>query len=218
MRISICSMVLFAGMRFSRQKFGARAFTAVPGAARSKRAMSSTRNLDDETVVQDMLYRIRQINIMPPEVESKLLDFAVDGINLGEVTPKTADLLVNTGPDVFEYKTNDEKKYLSLSDAAGTTCESRTATVEEVMLKLREEGIVTGWRDEHYPIQRGFYEEPVFNMERAAVPLVGAMEYGVHINGLVIQDDGEVKMWMARRAADKSKYPGECRLMSRSMC
>lgn len=177
----------------------------------ARSAMSTSSSLDDKTVVQNMLYRIRQVNIMPPEVESTLLNFTVDGIHLGEVTPKTADLLLNTGPDVFEYKINDEDmSYLSLSDAVGTTYESRTAAVEEVMLQLREQGVVTGWRDEHYPISRGFYEEPVFSMERAAVPIVGAMEYGVHINGLVQQDDGSMKMWMARRSEDKSKYPGEC--------
>jgi hypothetical protein len=40
---------------------------------------------DDEAVVQDMLYRIRQVNSMPQEVESKLLEFSVDGSQLGEV-------------------------------------------------------------------------------------------------------------------------------------
>jgi hypothetical protein len=40
---------------------------------------------EDEAVVKDMLYRIRQVNAMPQEVESRLLDFLVDGIQLGEV-------------------------------------------------------------------------------------------------------------------------------------
>lgn len=44
-----------------------------------------TMRCDDEAVVQDMLYRIRQVNSMPQEVESKLLEFSVDGIQLGEV-------------------------------------------------------------------------------------------------------------------------------------
>jgi len=212
------SVFLLTGTtRLGRQSFGARAFTAkmpiknraVPCPSSSLREMSSHAipKCSDETVVQDMLYRIRQVNVMPPDVECQLLDFSVDGIHLGEVTPNTADLLVEVGP-VFEYKASEGKKFLTLSEAAGTTCDSRTDAVETVMLKLRDRGIVTGWRDEQYPISRGFYEEPVFSMERAAVPLVGAMEYGVHINGLVKQDDDSLKMWMARRAPDKSKYPG----------
>lgn len=40
---------------------------------------------EDEAVVTDMLYRIRQVNSMPQEVESRLLDFLVDGIQLGQV-------------------------------------------------------------------------------------------------------------------------------------
>lgn len=204
------SLMLFAGTRV----VGVRAFimvTPVRNLIRSTQMRRSISNsvLNDETVVQDMCYRIRQVNSVPPEVESKLLDFSVDGIHLGEVTPETANLLVTTGdgPSVFEFKNVDQNKCLTLSDAAGSTYESRTAAVEAVMLKLRDSGVVS-WRDEQYPISRGFYEEPVFSMERAAVPLVGAMEYGVHINGLVTQDDGEVKMWIARRAANKSKYPG----------
>lgn len=74
--------------------------------ATSRRAMSTGSSImtkcSDETVVQDMLYRIRQVNSMPPEVESTLCDFCVGGLLLGEVTPKIADLLVKAGPSVFE--------------------------------------------------------------------------------------------------------------------
>jgi hypothetical protein len=75
------------------------------------------------------------------------------------------------------------------------------------MERLREDSIVKGWRDELYPVTTSFYTPPVFVMERAAVPLLGAMEYGVHINGLV-KDGEETKMWIARRSPTKSKYPG----------
>lgn len=208
-------IILFVATRFggNKNRFCAQAFAppmriGVRPTVVSRGMSSSYRAQSDEAVVRDMLYRIRRVNTVPNEVESKLLDFSVDGIRLGQVTHDTAELLVHTAPPVFEYKSCGEKKFLSLSKAAGTTYESRTAAVEEVMLALREKGVVTGWRSEHYPIQKSFYEEPVFSMERAAVPLLGALEYGVHINGLVKQKDGSMKMWMARRARDKSKYPG----------
>ena len=54
---------------------------------------------------------------------------------------------------------------------------------KSVMLELRSQGVIQGWRDELYPISNGFYQDPLFHMERATVPLVGAMEYGVHLNG-----------------------------------
>lgn len=116
-------------------------------------------------------------------------------------------MLVNGFPDnpIFEYKTST-KNYLSLSEAAGYTFESRTRAVQSVMQELRSRGIVDGWRDELYPISRGFYNDPVFHMERAATPLLGTMDYGVHINGLV-SEGNTTKMWMARRSRSKSKYP-----------
>ena len=59
-------------------------------------------------------------------------------------------------------------------------------------------------------------------MERAAVSILGAIEYGVHVNGLVVvappvdsssnnsttTTTTTLQMWMARRAANKSKWPG----------
>jgi len=71
------------------------------------------------------------------------------------------------------------------------------------MTSLRDRDLIDGWRDELYPVSNGFYNDPVFLMERAAVSLLGVMEYGVHINGLC----GD-KMWIARRSATKSKFPG----------
>lgn len=104
--------------------------------------------------------------------------------------------------------TSSLPKYLTLTERAGSTCESRTECVQEVMAELRDRKLVSGWRDELYPISNGFYNDPMFVMERAAVPVLGGMEYGVHINGLVKDESGKPKMWMARRARDKSKYPG----------
>jgi hypothetical protein len=65
---------------------GTSKWLSVSGFAVPRRQLSShAMKCDDEAVVQDMLYRIRQVNSMPQEVESKLLDFSVDGSRLGEV-------------------------------------------------------------------------------------------------------------------------------------
>ena len=176
----------------------------------------------DEKVVQDMLYRIRRCNSTPEYVRSSLLDFVVDGKALGRVTPKVAELLCSSGPErVFRLaRGNDSHNgdwngygdYLTLTEAAGPTVESRTDAVMSVMESLRSRGVITGWRDELFPVSTSFYDKPALLVERAAAPYLGALEYGIHINGLVEQDRyderGEVKMWMARRSATKSKYPG----------
>jgi isopentenyldiphosphate isomerase len=112
---------------------------------------------------------------------------------------------VKTPYPVFEVQNGQ----LTLSDNAGNSTESRTRAVGDVMNKLRDDGVITGWRDELYPVSDSFYNEPYFLMERAAVSLLGVMEYGVHVNGLVKESpDGEPKMWIARRSRMKSKFPG----------
>jgi Domain of unknown function (DUF4743) len=188
-------------------------------------------NVDTNVEIQHMqniLARVRNMNYMPDDIRSSLLDFRVDGITLGKVRPRNADLLCSIPSDVGPVfclrggngiGPGDEsasKPYLTLTDACGDTYESRTAAVSTVTQILRETNVVTGWRDELFPIAQSFYEPPVFAMERAAVPYLGALEYGVHMIGLVRPPTDpstspatkSVQMWMARRSATKSKYPG----------
>ena len=164
--------------------------------------------------MQDALYRVRQCNIIPDEVRESLLPFVVDDIALGLVTPRTAEILCNALSDeeaVFEVlsKDDDNNEFLTLTAAAGKSSDSRTRAVARATNALRDAGVVTGWRDELYPVSTSFYAAPSFLIERAAAPLLGCIEYGVHINGLVSDPaTGVDKMWMARRSATKSKYPG----------
>lgn len=171
---------------------------------------SSTLSTEAQTV-QDMLFRVREINRMPDDIRLSLLNFEVDGVFLGKIRPAVADLLcsVDVEAPVFELqKEGGTAPYLTLSSGAGNSFEERTLAVARVTERLRDQGVVQGWRDELFPIAGSFYGTPSFLMERAAVPLLGALEYGVHINGVVRDDKtGETKMWMARRSATKSKYP-----------
>lgn len=175
---------------------------------------------DEDQLVQDVLYRIRQCNNMPDEIRSSLIEFQVDGRMLGKVHAKVAEQLCSVvvpGSDtpVFVEMAKPSSSmsvptpsYLTLSEqGAGTSVESRTRAVASVVQELQRQGVVTGWRDELFPVSESFYSPPVFLMERAAVSLLGVLEYGVHINGIIQQDEGEL-MWMARRSKSKSKYPG----------
>lgn len=166
--------------------------------------------------MQDVLYRVRAVNSMPPHIKASLMDFRVDGIQLGQVRPNTAKLLcsMNVSDDkgpAFAVEWDDtSKSFLTLTKTCGTTYESRSQSIAAVTERMKQDGVVKGWRDELYPVAHSFYDEPVFAMERAAVPFLGSIEYGVHVNGLVLDadDDGTLKMWMARRSVTKSKYPG----------
>mmetsp|Transcript_16957 Transcript_16957/g.46548 ORF Transcript_16957/g.46548 Transcript_16957/m.46548 type:complete len:431 (+) Transcript_16957:311-1603(+) len=175
---------------------------------------SATGQKNEELLMQDMLYRIRECNKIPEDLRSRIVEFNLDGCVLGKVDTKVAEMLCSTkpsdGPCVFEMATDGGKTYLTLSEeAAGTTVESRTLAVGGVMEELKRTGIVTGWRDELYPISDSFYNPPLFLMERAATDLMGVLSYGVHINGIVWEEGtNQPRMWMARRSKTKSKFPG----------
>jgi hypothetical protein len=40
------------------------------------------------------------------------------------------------------------------------------------------EGVITGWRNEFYPVVQSFHEDPVFLVERAAAAHFGIKAYG----------------------------------------
>lgn len=201
--------------RKSQHFFGTRNGLAVATSCSSFVSISKGKddNWYEPSLMDHMLYRIRECNHIPARIQRNLLDFTVDGKILGQVTPKVANLLCSTsapsGP-IFELSHDLAKSsVLTMTKAAGASPESRTAAVASVMEQLRDSGYVSGWRDEMYPVAESFDEvsTPVFCIERACAPLLGVLEYGVHINGLV-SENGERKMWMARRSKTKSKFPG----------
>jgi len=75
---------------------------------------------------------------------------------------------------------------------------------------LRCRGIIRGWRDELLPVTASFSGAPRLLIERAACPYYGLKAYGVHVNGFVRDAvSGRVaSLWVARRAATKSTWPG----------
>ncbi|KAK0734627.1 thiamine pyrophosphokinase [Lasiosphaeria miniovina] len=66
--------------------------------------------------------------------------------------------------------------------------------------------VLTGWRDELYPVY-GPDHDVLVNVERAASPLFGVVTYGVQMTAYVKTDLG-LQVWVPRRAATKQTYPG----------
>lgn len=149
-----------------------------------------------------LLTRIEEANNGSTEL---LVQFIVCGTVVGHVLPETARILLDTS-DVFVKRTAalHLRPDLDRSDLT----EERTEAVGEVMSKLRAEGLITGWRDELLAITPRFSSPPLFLLERAAIPLLGARAYGVHVNGFR-RDGDNVRMWLGRRSADKSTFPGK---------
>jgi 8-oxo-dGTP pyrophosphatase MutT (NUDIX family) len=118
----------------------------------------------------------------------------------GWVRPGFAVVLARF-PDVFEC----EPQRVSLADALGTPA-VRTEALARVAQQLRDEGLVTGWRDEPHEIYAEASGEPLARIERAAVKRFGIRGRAVHLNGIVETDTG-LAMWVARRSATKATDP-----------
>ncbi len=106
-------------------------------------------------------------------------------------------------PRVFEV--NDRAVLL---DAKLGDFATRSAAIAEVLAVLRDEGEISGWRDEAYPVVQSWGEAPRLEMERAAVPKFGVRGFGVHMNGYIRRTEG-IEMWVGRRAKTKPTGPGK---------
>lgn len=86
--------------------------------------------------------------------------------------------------------------------------DSRTAAINTVAQELAARGVVTGWRNEMFPVAPRFGAQPLFDLERALVPCLGVKAYGVHMNGYV-RDGGRILLWVGRRSEDRPIEPGK---------
>jgi len=146
-----------------------------------------------------LLDRIRECD-NAAELEG-ILPFSAGGVRVGWMEGEFAAALA-AYPGVFAFGPE------GISLAPGLTgYAERTGAVADVLRALEPDGWFTGWRDEAYPVGTGFYDPPLFEMERAAVPRFGIRAYGVHVNGFVRRDDG-LYLWIGRRADDKPTFPG----------
>jgi 8-oxo-dGTP pyrophosphatase MutT (NUDIX family) len=128
--------------------------------------------------------------------------FQVEGIRVGFVKHAFAEILARW-PEVFKVTDTDVSLAAELA-----TPQARSAAVQEVLLTLRDQGLIRGWRGELYPVNRYLAESPFLLMERAAVPFFGVCAYGVHLNGYV-RHRGEIQMWIGRRSLVTFSEPGK---------
>ena len=133
----------------------------------------------------------------------------VDGERVGEIGPNMAELLARSGADVLAVAPD---ALTFAGPLASAPAEQRTQALDAMLRRLRDDGVVRGWREEAYPVapqgQSWPVRRPALQMERAAAPLFGVRSYGVHMNGYVRHDDGSLSMWVARRSRTKDTYPG----------
>lgn len=133
---------------------------------------------------------------------SRYLPFAVGATQIGHMRRDLAEEL-RRFPSVFRVAPTEVRVAEHLD-----TFDYRSAAIDSVMRELRQEGFIRGWRDELFTIAVQYGAEPLFDLERAGVPLFGVKAYGVHLNGYV-RRDGEIWLWVGRRAANRPIEPGK---------
>jgi 8-oxo-dGTP pyrophosphatase MutT (NUDIX family) len=117
---------------------------------------------------------------------------------VGWVAPAIAGFLT-TRAQGFEQRAG----MLHLMDE-GLGASARSALLHDAVLRLRDAGLVRGWRDELLAIQAEPGGPPLATIERAACRALGITTQAVHLNAFA--DDGSLVV--ARRAAHKAIDPG----------
>ncbi|KAM0716899.1 hypothetical protein Q7P37_006751 [Cladosporium fusiforme] len=123
--------------------------------------------------------------------------------DLGYLLPSVAEAFRGL-PD---WQVNDDERTLTL--ITGSTEEERSkivAATAEAMRATDHFKILRGWRKELYPVY-GPNRDLLFSIERAASALFGIVTYGCHMMAYT-RNDGELKLWVPKRAATKQTYGG----------
>ncbi|XP_056130043.1 thiamin pyrophosphokinase 2 [Lampris incognitus] len=155
-----------------------------------------------------MLQLLRRMNNFhsPGSSRATCLRFEIAGAQIGWIPPHVASVLKGY-PGVFNRPHGGAISLCHNLDSYG----SRSEAVDNVLQTLRKGrslACLKGWRDEKYEVMAKFCDTPLMSMERAATSLFGVKRYGVHINGYSWSENGELRMWLARRSATKQTYPG----------
>lgn len=133
-----------------------------------------------------------------PARPPSLLPLVMAGHTVGWTAPQVAEFLI-TRATGFEKRSG--MLYL-LDDNLDTA--ARSVVLHDAALKLRDAGLVRGWRDESLPVRTRPDGPTLATIERAACRALGISTTAVHLNAFA--DDGTLVV--ARRAAHKAIDPG----------
>lgn len=126
------------------------------------------------------------------------LPVVIAGCALGIASPEVAGFLAAHTP---HFALRDSR--LVLLDAS-LDATARSALLHDAALRLRDAGMLRGWRDERLDVRPEPGAPPVAVIERAACRTLGLATTAVHLNAFAA--DGRV--WVARRAVHKQIDPG----------
>ncbi len=125
------------------------------------------------------------------------LPVVIGGAEVGIASPEVASFLAAQTPHfaLVDYR-------LALLDE-GLDRTRRSALLNDCALRLRDAGLLCGWRDELLDVRPALEDEPLATIERAACRTLGITTQAVHLNAFTTAGD----LWLARRAPHKQIDP-----------
>jgi len=127
--------------------------------------------------------------------------FYVGPKKLGWVTKPLASQLVKELDSFQPFKDG-----IAL-DARFTNFKTRSEALAAAAALLARKNDVP-LRREMYPLLSNWGEEPLAQIDRAAVPWFGVRAFGVHVNGFVRKQDS-IYLWVGERARSRTVDPGK---------
>ena len=144
------------------------------------------------------LRHIKACNRLDP---SGFIPFFINGVRVGRVRPELA-IVLGRWPALFDCS----------NDSVGLKVEPdpvtrRSEAFDQVLSELVRLGEISHLHGEQYIATPGTRAEGILAIDRTAAPYFGIRAFGQHVNGFV-RENGEIKMWLGRRAADRRNFPG----------
>lgn len=127
---------------------------------------------------------------------------SVAGQRVGYLKAYMCDTL-GQWPELFHQSNRQvEFKY------QGDSVEARSKALDEIVHQLVEQGVISHYLGEPYPVTAKSREDVLAIIDRSSAASFGVKTYGQHLNGYVHTDDG-LKIWIARRAAHRLHFPNK---------
>jgi len=155
-----------------------------------------------------LLTRLRNLNNVDHGslISEGYLPLLCDKFIVGIVSTKVISAL-RQYPAIFKIS-KDSVRFQEIINTVNT----RSCALNHVMMELRDRGLfgnaLRGWRSECYQIRNKFNDPTLFEVERAASPLLGVRKYGVQINGFVKHATKDTCLWFQQRALSKPTWAG----------
>jgi hypothetical protein len=111
---------------------------------------------------------------------------------------------------ILSYSPHFQRTASGLTLPATLPPASLNAALAAAASSLRASSLTGAWRSELLPVASSFssFRSSPLAIERGAAGCFAARGFGVHVNGYVRGEGGEVRLWVATRASGKGVCPG----------